>query len=42
MINNLKDGLVSSDRIKAGVENGSRLFLESFQYPIWNKNVICS
>ena len=31
--------LASPDKFKPGVEEGTRLFLESFQYPILNKNV---
>ncbi len=30
---------ISEEKLKSGVENGTRIFLESFQYPIWNKNV---
>jgi hypothetical protein len=31
---------MSKEKLQPDVENGTRLFLESFQYPIWNKNVI--
>jgi hypothetical protein len=42
-LNNLdinKGPFLSNEKIKAAVENGNMTFLEAFQYPIWNKNVI--
>ena len=31
--------MISHENLKSGVNDGTQLFLETFQYPILNKNV---